>query len=46
MKRKILFYIHSLNKGGAERVMLTIAQELNRDDDYDVVILTDKKDDL
>ncbi len=46
MKRKILFYIHSLNKGGAERVMLTIAQELNRGDDYDVVILTDKKDDL
>ena len=46
MKRKILFYIHSLNKGGAERVMLTIAQELHRGDDYDVVILTDKKDNL
>lgn len=46
MKRKILFYIHSLNKGGAERVLLTIAQELNRSDDYDVVILTDKNDGL
>lgn len=46
MSKKILFYIHSLNKGGAERVLLTVADEIGKDPDYDVVILTDTKDEL
>lgn len=37
--KKILFYIHSLNKGGAERVLLTLAEKLN--ETYEIVILTD-----
>lgn len=37
--KKILFYVHSLNKGGAERVLLTLGEELQKD--YDVVIVTD-----
>jgi len=44
MRCKVLFYIHSLNKGGAERVMLSIAEEMNKDEEFEVVILTDKKD--
>jgi len=40
--KKVLFYIHSLNKGGAERVLLTIANRLKNE--YNVVILTDKVD--
>ena len=36
---KIMFYVHSLNKGGAERVMLTVGEELSKISD--VVILTD-----
>ena len=46
MSKKILFYIHSLNKGGAEKVLITIAEQLNYDPLYDVVILTDTKDEL
>ncbi len=46
MMKKILFYIHSLNKGGAEHVLLTVAEELNKDPDYSVVILTDTVDEL
>ena len=46
MSKKILFYIHSLNKGGAEKVLITIADQLNKDPSYDVVILTDTKDEL
>ena len=37
--KKILFYIHSLNKGGAERVLLTLAKKLSKT--YEVAILTD-----
>ena len=37
--KKILFYIYSLNKGGAERVLLTLAEKLNKK--YEVLILTD-----
>lgn len=37
--KKILFYIYSLNKGGAERVLLTLAEKLSKT--YEVVILTD-----
>lgn len=44
--KKILFYIHSLNKGGAERVLLTIAKKLNSDKDTEIVILTDRTDEL
>lgn len=44
--KKILFYIHSLNKGGAERVLLTLAEKMNTDSDTEVVILTDTVDDL
>lgn len=44
--KKILFYIHSLNKGGAERVLLAVADELNRRSEYEVVILTDTVDEL
>ena len=44
--KKILFYTHSLNKGGAEKVMLTVADRLNAMDDYDVVIMTDTVDQL
>ncbi len=44
--KKILFYIHSLNKGGAERVLLTVAEELNKTEDYEPVILTDVVDEL
>lgn len=44
--KKVLFYIHSLNKGGAEKVLLTIAEELNKSEDYDVIILTDTVDEL
>lgn len=40
--KKVLFYIHSLNKGGAERVLLTVATRLKNE--YEVVILTDKHD--
>lgn len=36
---KIMFYVHSLNKGGAERVMLTVGEELTKN--HEVVILTD-----
>lgn len=39
--KKILFYIYSLNKGGAERVLLTLAEKINNDENYEVVILTD-----
>ena len=39
--KKILFYIYSLNKGGAERVLLTVAEQLSRADDISVVVLTD-----
>ena len=46
MSKKILFYIHSLNKGGAEKVLITIADQLNKDPMYEVVILTDTKDEL
>lgn len=41
---KVLFYIHSLNKGGAERVLLTIADEIVKSDEYKAVILTDTVD--
>jgi len=41
--RKVLFYIYSLNKGGAERVLLTLAEKLT--EKYEVVILTDVYDD-
>lgn len=44
--KKVLFYIHSLNKGGAEKVLLTVAEELNKSDEYDVTILTDTVDEL
>ncbi len=44
--KKILFYTHSLNKGGAEKVMLTVADRLNSMDGYDVVIMTDTVDEL
>ena len=37
--KKILFYVHSLNKGGAERVLLTLGEELRKD--YNVVVVTD-----
>ena len=37
--KKVLFYIYSLNKGGAERVLLTLAEKLSKT--YEVVILTD-----
>ena len=37
--KKVLFYVHSLNKGGAERVLLTLADYLK--EKYEVVILTD-----
>lgn len=37
--KKVLFYIYSLNKGGAERVLLTLAEKLSKQ--YEVVILTD-----
>lgn len=40
MMKKVLFYIYSLNKGGAERVLLTLAQKLS--EEYEVLILTDK----
>ena len=43
---KILFYIHSLNKGGAEHVLLTVAEKLNNDEKTEVVIMTDKTDTL
>ena len=44
--KKILFYIHSLNKGGAERVLLTLAEKLNTDSETKVVIMTDTTDEL
>ena len=44
--KKILFYVHSLNKGGAERVLLTLAEELNKEDEYEAVIMTDTIDEL
>ncbi|MBR5361079.1 MAG: glycosyltransferase [Lachnospiraceae bacterium] len=44
--KKVLFYIHSLNKGGAEKVLLTVAEELNRSEEYDVTIITDTVDEL
>ncbi len=44
--KKILFYVHSLNKGGAEHVLLTIADELNKTDEYEAVIVTDTVDEL
>lgn len=44
--KKVLFYIHSLNKGGAERVLITIADKLSRLGKYEVVIMTDVIDDL
>lgn len=37
--KKILFYIYSLNKGGAERILLAIAETLKNK--YEIVILTD-----
>lgn len=37
--KKILFYIYSLNKGGAERVLVTLCKQLK--EQYEVVILTD-----
>lgn len=37
--KKVLFYIYSLNKGGAERVLLTLAEKLSNE--YEIVILTD-----
>lgn len=37
---KILFYIYSLNKGGAERVLLTLAEKFASCDN-EVVVLTD-----
>ncbi len=37
--KKILFYIHSLNKGGAERVLVTLCEELKKT--YEIVLLTD-----
>ena len=46
MSKKILFYIHSLNKGGAERVLLTLAEKLNTDSNIKVVVMTDTVDDL
>lgn len=42
--KKILFYIYSLNKGGAERVLLTLAENLKSK--YEVVILTDAYDNM
>ena len=42
--KKILFYIYSLNKGGAERVLLTLAEKLNKT--YEIVIVTDVYDDM
>lgn len=38
-KKKILFYVHSLNKGGAERVIVTLADYLKKN--YEITILTD-----
>jgi glycosyltransferase involved in cell wall biosynthesis len=37
--KKLIFYIYSLNKGGAERVLLSLAEGLKKD--YDILILTD-----
>ena len=37
--KKILFYIYSLNKGGAERVLVTLCEQLKKS--YEVVLLTD-----
>ena len=37
--KKILFYINSLNKGGAERVLVTLCKQLK--ENFEVVILTD-----
>lgn len=42
--KKILFYIYSLNKGGAERVLLTLADKLNKDENTEIVIVTDTVD--
>lgn len=39
MKRKIVFYISSLGKGGAERVVVNLAADF-RDAGYEVVIVT------
>ena len=41
---KCLFYIYSLNKGGAERVLLTLADRFRLEPDMEVVILTDTRD--
>ena len=37
--KKVLFYVHSLNKGGAERVVVTLVDYLKKN--YDITILTD-----
>ncbi len=42
--KKVMFYIHSLNKGGAERVLLAVADYLSTI--YDIVIVTDTVDEL
>lgn len=39
--KKILFYIYSLNKGGAERVLVNLCSKLK--ESYEVVILTDAR---
>ncbi len=46
MSKKTLFYIHSLNKGGAERVLLTIAAAFAAEPGSEAVILTDVVDEL
>lgn len=42
--KKVLFYIHSLNKGGAERVLITLTNYLKKE--YEIYILTDVYDEL
>ena len=39
--KTIIFYIHSLVKNGAERVLITIADEIAKQGEYKVIILTD-----
>lgn len=39
---KIIFYIYSLNKGGAERVLVTLMEELKNK--YEIILLTDTVD--
>ena len=41
---KCLFYIYSLNKGGAERVLLALADRFRHEPDMQVSILTDTRD--